>query len=168
MRTDYKASLDLTSKLITSAIFGMVLWLLYRILIHAQNKAINEMIGLIVVFLILSAVFVFSYLWHPKSYTVTDYSVIIQRKLKPLELKINQINDLQEISKSDLSGTIRTFGVGGLFGYFGKFYNRKYGTMNWYVTQNKNRVLIELKNGKKYIISPDDQKFTENLRKKLR
>lgn len=168
MKTNYKASLDLTSKLITSAIIGIVLWLLYRIIIHTQDEAIDNMVGLIVVFFSLCVVLVFSYLCHPRSYTVTEYSVIIQRIIKPLELKINQINDLKEISRSDLSGTIRTFGVGGLFGYFGKFYNRKYGTMNWYVTQNKNRVLIELKNGKKYIISPDDQNFTENLQRKLR
>jgi hypothetical protein len=137
-------------------------------MVHTQNNTIKDSEGLIVVFLILCAVIVFSYLWHPISYTITDYSLIIKRILKPLELKINEINELKQMSKSDLSGTIRTFGVGGLFGYFGKFYNRKYGTMNWYVTQNKNRVLIELKNGQKYIISPDDQNFTDDLLQKMR
>jgi hypothetical protein len=167
MKTDFRASLDNTSKLITTIIVGFDMWVFYRILVHIQNKTMHDSEGLIVVFLVLSLILVFSYLRHPKSYILSDYSLIINSISNPLELKFSDINSIKQLSKSDLSGTIRTFGVGGLFGYFGKFYNRKFGSMNWYVTQLNNRILIELKNGHKYIISPDDQKLTRKLQEKI-
>ena len=61
----------------------------------------------------------------------------------------------REISNNDMGLTIRTFGVGGLFGYFGKFFNSKIGRLTMYGTRRNNTVLIETDN-KKIILTPDD------------
>ena len=52
--------------------------------------------------------------------------------------------------------SIRVFGVGGLFGYFGLFRNSRYGTMIWYATRRDQFVVIERSNGKTIVLTPDD------------
>ena len=60
------------------------------------------------------------------------------------------------LTNEDLKWTIRTFGVGGLFGYFGKFRNSKIGTMTWYATMRNQAILINLKDGQRIVITPDN------------
>lgn len=55
---------------------------------------------------------------------------------------------------------IRTFGVGGLFGYFGYFN----GNDVWYVTNVDKKIQIKMKSGKTYMISPEN---TEDLLRQL-
>ena len=50
----------------------------------------------------------------------------------------------------------RTFGVGGLYGYYGKFYNRTFGSMTWYATRRDKLVLVKFQNKKKIILTPDE------------
>lgn len=65
------------------------------------------------------------------------------------------IKSVELIEKATLSGTIRTFGVGGLFGWYGKFANSQLGNMTWYLTRRDKPVLILKKDSKKILISPD-------------
>lgn len=60
--------------------------------------------------------------------------------------------------------TIRTFGVGGLLGYFGKFYTPQIGHMTFYATQRTNRILIVDKQGKKFLLTPDDISLIEKIK----
>ncbi|MDZ7614650.1 MAG: PH domain-containing protein [Flavobacteriaceae bacterium] len=68
------------------------------------------------------------------------------------------------MTDKQLKWTIRTLGVGGLFGYFGYFWNREIGSMIWYTSQQKNRILITLKNEDKIVISPDDPSLYDSLK----
>lgn len=58
---------------------------------------------------------------------------------------------------------IRTFGVGGLFGNYGKFYTQGLGNITMYGTQNKNFILIKTEN-KKILITPDDLRIIDHLK----
>ena len=59
---------------------------------------------------------------------------------------------------------MRKFGSGGVFGYIGKFWNKQQGNMIWYATDMKNPVMIETKNGKKIVLTPDDrEQFLEQF-----
>jgi hypothetical protein len=70
---------------------------------------------------------------------------------------------VQLLDKETLSWSVRVFGVGGFFGYFGKFANTKLGTMIWYATPKDNIVLVEMLNNKKIILTPDEpEKFVTN------
>lgn len=53
-----------------------------------------------------------------------------------------------------MDNTIRIFEVGGLFGYFGKFSNKKNGVMTWYCTRRNKLVMVTTEN-EKIILSPD-------------
>jgi hypothetical protein len=66
------------------------------------------------------------------------------------------IKSIELLDKESLKGTIRTFGVGGLFGYWGKFSNNKIGVMTWYATKRENAVLITTFSNKKVLLTPDN------------
>jgi hypothetical protein len=139
----YKASLDKTAILITSLvtlIFGALI---------VFNFSLPLAIFLILIYLICL-------LLKPLSYEITQDELIIRRLIKSVRINRNDIKSLELIEKATLSGTIRTFGVGGLFGWYGKFANFKLGAMTWYVTRRDKPVLIIKKDSKKILISPDE------------
>jgi len=51
---------------------------------------------------------------------------------------------------------MRLFGSGGLFGYFGLFWNREFGTMTWYATRRDQAIMIITSSHKKLVITPDE------------
>jgi hypothetical protein len=139
----YKASLDKTAILITSLvtlIFGALI---------VFNFSLPLALFLILIYLICL-------LLKPLSYEITQDELIIRRLIKSIRINRNDIKSLELIEKATLSGTIRTFGVGGLFGWYGKFANFQLGAMTWYVTRRDKPVLIIKKDSKKILISPDE------------
>lgn len=90
--------------------------------------------------------------------------IIVNRLILPFKINRKEIAKCSIVSKKEMSGTYRTFGNGGLFGYTGYFRNTKFGNMRWFATQRKNYVLIEKSNGKKIVITPDiPEDFIEAL-----
>jgi hypothetical protein len=139
----YKASLDKTAIIITNLVT-----LLFGALI-----VFNFILPLAIVLMII---YLIALLLKPLNYEITENELNIRRLIKSVHINRSDIESLELIDKSTLSGTIRTFGVGGLFGWYGKFTNSKLGDMTWYVTRRDKPVLITRKDGKKILISPDE------------
>ena len=135
-------------------------------ILHANDnlKSILIHAGSLIFFI---SVIVFCYLYSPIKYELTDRQLIINRPVKNITINFTDISEVRSIDSSELSGTIRTFGVGGLFGYFGKYYNSTVGKMNWYTTQMRNRILIQMNTCEKIIISPDDLSMLDKLLEKI-
>lgn len=104
-----------------------------------------------------------SYLFSPQKYEIRERQLIIHRLAGGITINLNDIIEIRTIKKGELSGTIRTFGNGGLFAYYGKFYHSAFGSMTYYVTQRKNMVLLQTDTGKKIVISPDDTNMANRL-----
>ncbi len=95
-------------------------------------------------------------MFRPIRYVLTEDHIIVQRLIKNLIIKRRDIKTIKEVSEKDMQLTIRTFGVGGLFGYFGKFSNAAIGKMTMYATRRNNAILIETTNNKKLLLTPDN------------
>lgn len=64
-----------------------------------------------------------------------------------------------------MMGSIRTFGIGGVFGYIGNFKNSVLGHYKAYVTHRKKTVLIVTDDNQKILISPEDpNEFINSLK----
>lgn len=59
--------------------------------------------------------------------------------------------------------TIRTFGNGGLFGYFGKFYNAAFGKMTWYATRRNNYLVLSTSENGKIVLTPDNLEMAKEI-----
>lgn len=104
------------------------------------------------------------YLLSIKSYTIIPgASIVINKTIGQITLPLDQISVIEIINPKVLWMSIRLFGSGGLFGYFGLFYNKTYGRMRWYATQRKNAIVIITNDNKKYLITPDDLEGMINL-----
>ena len=105
------------------------------------------------------------YLFAPQKYSVNGNELIIHRLISNKIILIDSIKEIRQVDKSELRGMIRTFGVGGLFGNYGKFRTPSLGNIIMYATQNKNYVLI-ITDERKTIITPDDLQIIEQIKHK--
>lgn len=102
------------------------------------------------------------------AFGVYGYS-IQDGKLKVLRMGWSKdilINEIQSIEYKPLAmmGSIRTWGIGGMFGYIGYFRNSILNNYTAYVTHRDKTVLIKIKN-EQIVISPDDpETFVQSLK----
>ena len=88
------------------------------------------------------------------------------RPIGSVNYPISEIKVISKINPGVMIGGIRLFGVGGLFGYYGKYYNFKLGHLTLYTTQKRNRILMTMTTGKKIVISPDDLDLVDEIIKR--
>ena len=154
----YNTSLDNVTKAITIGItilFATIIIGQYSIIKDATASAtpIYTTVGLLVIYFIAFA-------FRPIKYSLTNDNLIVHRLFSKVKIERSKIKSVELLDKEKLSWSIRIFGVGGFFGYFGKFANAKLGTMTWYATRKDSIVLVEMLNNKKIILTPDEpEKF---------
>jgi hypothetical protein len=152
----FQTSLDKLAKIITIAttiLFVFVIGVQF-VLFEAE-----EFIPFLTVILLL-AIYLIAVLFRPLNYNLTTNHIIINRPLTRVKIDRNEIKSIERISDDKLDGTIRTFGIGGLFGYWGNFANAKIGKMTWYATRRNHAILIQTVTNKKIILTPDEpEKF---------
>ncbi|MEZ0453782.1 PH domain-containing protein [Sphingobacterium thalpophilum] len=148
----YKASLDNLAKIMTVGVT-----VVFTVIITKQFEAIKEEQA-ITPFLIAGG-FILLYVWtllfRPLNYRVTDTHLIIHRPLKDIVMERNAITNIERLDDAIVQKSVRTFGVGGLFEYFGKYANRTNGSMTWYATRRSSAVLICTNDNKKVVLTPD-------------
>jgi hypothetical protein len=164
---DYKASKDMTVKIITIGVIILFAFLGYKSLIgiiHSNGKLTLILIhSSVLIFLVGTLLLCF--LYAPQKYSITENKLIIHRPISDKYILIDSITEIRKVDKSELKGTIRTFGVGGLFGNYGKFYIPALGNVTLFATQSKNYVLI-ITNKRKILITPDDLGIIEHIKEK--
>jgi hypothetical protein len=161
----YKASLDNLSKAITFFCFLVFIYVGYKTFTSTQvtSTGIKPYLSRIGIITFLVTVPLVCYLLSTKSYKIDSERITITRPLRSFSINFADIVKVELLSPKDLSGLIRTFGVGGLFGYNGRYYNSTLGRINLYTTQRKNRILIVNRENVAVVISPDDPSLYQKL-----
>jgi hypothetical protein len=161
----YKASLDNLAKIITSLCCLLFIYIGYKTFVSDSPdlRGINFYLARFGIVFFLVIVLVVCYMLSTKSYKIDTDRITIVRPFRSFSVKFDTITNVELLSPSQLSGLIRTFGVGGLFGYYGKYYNSTLGSLNLYTTQRKNRIMIVTKAKVAFVISPDDPTLYQKL-----
>ena len=149
----YKTSLDNLAKGIT-----MGVTILFAFIIVGQYSIIKDAgrASLIYTTVALLLIYFIAFALRPINYNLTLDKLIIHRLFMDVKIERNNIKSLELIDKEKISWSIRTFGVGGLFGYYGKFANTKLGSMTWYATRKDKMVLVQTIDNRKIILTPDN------------
>jgi hypothetical protein len=149
----YKASLDNLAKGVTigvTVLFATIIFGQYSIIKNAGRAIpIYTTVTLLLIYFIAFA-------FRPINYMLTSDNLIIHRLFADVKIQRSQIKSIELLEKTATSWSIRTFGVGGLFGYYGKFLNSKLGSMTWYATRRDRMILIVTIDNRKIIVTPDD------------
>jgi hypothetical protein len=140
--TSFSASYDSTTKFISLAV--IVLLLVVAVAIPG-----------VAVVCLSALLLVGAYAWSPRSYTISDRSIIVRRLIGNVRIPLDGIRELRIATPDDFRGCIRMFGNGGLFGYYGQFRTSKLGRCTWYVTNQRNAVVV-ITGAKTALFSPDD------------
>ena len=148
----FTTSLDKFNKTTTIIVVVILATILLTIFFLTPTEEKNMAISLAILLIIA---FIVVYLLRPNNYSVSSDKLLIHRAISNIEIDRNNIQMVKEIDESQVKNSIRTFGVGGFFGNFGKFWNSTLGNMTWYVTRKNNFVLVETKDQKKIILTPD-------------
>lgn len=98
----------------------------------------------------------YCFLQRPLRYSILKDTFIVNRLVKNWSIDCHEIKSVRLFTHHEMKFTIRTFGVGGLFGYFGMFFNSKEGRLRLFATRWDRTVLIETAGGKKIIVTPND------------
>ena len=126
----------------------------------------GEIAAAVITTFVLLIIYFGTFLFRPISYKLNDNELIIHRSISDIKINRHEIKHVEHLEKSTLAWSWRVFGVGGLFGYWGKFTNSKLGSMTWYATRRNKAVLIEMISHKKIIITPNElDKFVSDYNK---
>lgn len=149
----YKTSLDNMAKVVT-----IVITVLFAAIIVGQFSLINDETKSVPIFtaILLSIIYFGTFSFRPIDYKLTDDKLIIHRLLSDIKVNRLEIKSIEQLDKSKLSWAVRVLGVGGLFGYWGKFSNSKLGSMTWYATRRNNAVLVTTIYNKKIVLTPNE------------
>ena len=150
--TTFTTSLDKFNKTTTIIVFVIILAIMISIFFLTPENE-QDMAILFAFVPLISTIVV--YVLRPNNYSISSNKLLIHRAISNVEIDRNNIQSVREIEDSQVKNSIRTFGVGGFFGSFGRFWNSTLGNMTWYITRKNNFVLVETKDQKKIILTPD-------------
>lgn len=140
------AKMDGTTKTITIVVlFFLILFPISSFFFEPPKPIIS-----VISFLLMYGAIFIAYGFIPQRIAISSDQILIKNIFGSIVINIMEIESFGKIEKLGLN--IRTFGVGGLFGYFGRFN----GGDLWYVTNTHKKVKIILKSGKIYMISPEN------------
>ena len=149
----YKTSLDNLAKGITISIT-----VLFAVIIIGQYSIIKDAGRAVPIYTTVALILIYfiAFAFRPINYNLANGKLTIHRLLLDVNIDRVNIKSVELIDKDKIGWSLRTFGVGGLFGYFGNFANIKMGKMTWYATRKDRIVLLLTNNNKKIILTPDD------------
>ena len=150
---EFKTSLDKLATVVTAVITILFTAIIVLQLIFIQDFGNTSSIITITTLLIS---YLIAFIFRPISYIILDELLVIHRPLSDIKIALTEIENIVVLDSQELKGTIRSFGVGGLWGYWGSFANSRIGAMKWYATRMSNAVLITTGNNKKIVLTPDD------------
>ncbi|RZJ27812.1 MAG: hypothetical protein EOO48_11100 [Flavobacterium sp.] len=159
---EFKATLDIRAKIITVAITALFIFLIAQPMLAISNNGIRSRVYIPV---LLCAIYFGAFAFSPRKYSIADGWLTIHRIIGKRKIPLSAIVSI-EVLGGGLPISLRTFGVHGLFGYFGTFYNVSKGSMNWYITRCDHAILIRTSSGRKIVVSPDDKEaFLQALKR---
>ena len=150
-----KLEFDLTTKIISALVIAIPF-----VMIIAQYSVIkenNEILALTSIFLFIT--YFVAWMLHPTSYEITNENLVIHRPVRAIKISLASIKNIE---RTEPGYSMRLFGSGGLFGYYGLFSSNKLGRHHRYTGNNKNLVLISTEK-KKYLLSIHDELFFDEL-----
>ena len=139
---------------------GISAFMLYEIFTQTEN--IEPLVGLIVFNLIMLPTMLACEGLAPQRLEIGESQIVVLRRYQSIVIDRNEIKSIEKLPENAMRGAIRTGGVGGLFGFYGKYYTRSIGSFSLYATGSDNLFLIRKWDGKNVVVAcaePDKMEY---------
>lgn len=113
--------------------------------------------------LIAFAVFLISAAFAVRGYSLVDGQLLIHRLGWATKFDLSALSSA-EVSPGATLGSIRTLGIGGLFGFVGHYRNQVLGSYKAYATNELNTVVLDF-SGEVIVVTPDSpEEFVDAMK----
>jgi len=156
----FRASLGSTAKIITAIVGGLLCFLgmlfifFFVISLLSGNFQKRDVIMPIIALGIFSILY-YIYTQRTVGYEIFNEGIKVITANRSELIKKEDILNIESINYSRIKGSVRNFGIGGVFGFTGTFSNKEFGEMIWFVTRTDNLIMINTAK-QKIVISPED------------
>ena len=103
------------------------------------------------------AIFGVAYLLHPIAFTVSDAAIGVVRSLGTFEIPLRGLCSVRLNIRPSSVGGLGLARVGGFYGTFGVFWNRRWGRFRVCITNSVNTVELTFADRGRVFVSPDDK-----------
>jgi hypothetical protein len=159
-----KSSMDKMTRFKTIFVASIFIVTMILIYLSSKNSGNGSAIFVILFLLILySIVMGYGIQNTPISYRLYNTHLVINKRYHPISILLRDIHMIREFDKADKKGLIRTGGAEGVIGNLGHYSSKLHKKLTVYTSRDTNWVLIQTKQGKKYVISPDDLAIVEKI-----
>jgi hypothetical protein len=148
----FKTSLDINAFLITIGVALLFVMIIAVQFSYWERSGAGKYFSIV----LLSLIYFLAYLFKPLNYKITNEELIVHRLIKSIHIPRKNIVSAESVDREMISYSLRTIGVGGLFGYYGRFMNYRIGNMTWYATRKDRTVLIRTILDEKIILTPNE------------
>jgi len=154
MRKQFRAPWDLLLIVVTTGISVFLIWLYYIIPGLFQT-------------VITWGIILGCAAYGIYGYSIQDGKLLVLRLGWAKGIPFSEIIDV-EVKPNAMMGSIRTWGIGGMFGYIGYFNNRILKSYKAYATHRRKTVVVSTKDHL-IVVTPDDpEEFVASLKESIR
>ncbi len=164
-----KSSMDKKTKRKTTFVFCSFIGII-AITLFIQSKT-RDSISILIASALLAiylAAIVYGFLNTPYSYKLSNEFLVIYRRRLPIKILLKDIRVIREFSIDDRKGLVKTFGAEGVIGNVGRWSSNLYKSLHVLTSRDTNWTLVRTKQGKNYIISPDNIELIQQVNELMR
>ncbi len=108
------------------------------------------------------SILVGTYLYSPRAYRIEKSAVVIERPIGDVSIPFTSVRSVTPMDEC-LGGSWKTLGNSGLFGIYGRFYNKTLGHFRMYAQRTGAAVLLRT-DREPIVVTPDDrERFIREL-----
>lgn len=137
--------------------------LLFGILLWAVKDNNHTIVALAITLIIVAIVSLSQVI----SYEIRDNYFVIQRPIRSIVIPFSEIIRIEKLNENEFKPR-KTFGNGGVLGYWGSFTSTSLDEFDFYAKNKKNPILVVVKKEGNIVVSPDDVIMFEELEKNIR
>lgn len=156
----YRVSMDALTSLITLVLIAITIYIVYgQTILFLEKKELNA----IIVGAVLIVVMLLAIAFKPLCYILTEDKLVIKRLAGDISITKKDVKSAEILAAYKAGTLIRGFGIGGYFGYTGRYYSTKLGWLSMYATRRDKKMLITTNQGKQFILTPDETDLARAL-----
>ena len=111
--------------------------------------------------LVITLGIIFSYVYAPIRITLSENSLVLHRGIGKKQFNYSDIERVEVFNNNHIA--LRLCGIGGIFGFIGRYYTEGIGHYFSYVGDSSQAFYFQLKSGKKYMLSCEDREQVISL-----
>jgi len=105
--------------------------------------------------LVSVAVIALAHAYSPRSFEISDGTFRVKRLIGDVVFPLTSLRFVRDANPADFRGSVRLWGSGGLFGYYGLFWSKALGKSKWYVT-DRSKAVVVTDGDQTVLVSPED------------